>query len=344
MLKHTEKMKNMEKRAAEQVQDLLRKVPSLRLEDIEYEPRLAKNSRSDFLIKLKAGNRSYQLIGEFKPVGQPRVAREAVAQLRHYCDLAGDNAYGIFVAPYLSESSREICAEFGVGFADLEGKRLHLIRQYLIDRTVDTKPQVERREIKSLFTPKSAQVLRVLMRDPSRRWKVTDLAEEADVSIGHVSNVRNALLDREWAQADSAGIHVSDPDGLLDTWRDAYRRPPGKRQAFYTLMHGGSIQDAIQNMWHGQQQHDRPHAMLCSYSAAQWLAPYARISTEYFYADKAGLEYLKSWLELRSIAKGENVVVWLIEDPGFFSRRHITRAGYPVHRPCSDLPGPLRCG
>ena len=46
-----------------------------------------------------------------------------------------------------------------------------------IERTVADKPVAEQRELKSLFRPKSAQVLRAMLRDPGRAWRVTELSE-----------------------------------------------------------------------------------------------------------------------------------------------------------------------
>jgi hypothetical protein len=58
------------------------------------------------------------------------------------------------------------------------------------------------------------------LRDPKRAWRVTELAEIAGVSLGHVSNVRTSLLDREWAQVSDRGLFLSEPDALLNAWRD----------------------------------------------------------------------------------------------------------------------------
>lgn len=38
-----------------------------------------------------------------------------------------------------------------------------------------------------------------MLREPDRAWRVTELSEISGVSLGHVSNVRNGLIDREWA-------------------------------------------------------------------------------------------------------------------------------------------------
>ena len=61
--------------------------------------------------------------------------------------------------------------------------------------------------------------------------------------------------------------------------------------------------------------------MFASFSAAQWLAPYARAATHFLYADKAGLDVLQHELKLSSAAKGENVVITQLNDPGLFRDR-----------------------
>jgi hypothetical protein len=47
-------------------------------------------------------------------------------------------------------------------------------------------------------------------------WKVVDLAAAADVSLGHVTDVRTALLEREWASIVPEGLRLTAPDALLD--------------------------------------------------------------------------------------------------------------------------------
>jgi len=39
-----------------------------------------------------------------------------------------------------------------------------------------------------------------LLRTPGRFWTTTELSEEAEGSLGHVSNVRDALLSEEWTK------------------------------------------------------------------------------------------------------------------------------------------------
>ncbi len=68
---------------------------------------------------------------------------------------------------------------------------------------------VQRRELRSLYAPKAERVLRVLLLEPKRPWKVQALAQVAGVSIGQASNVKRLLEDREWigrVAGDGAGL------------------------------------------------------------------------------------------------------------------------------------------
>jgi hypothetical protein len=57
---------------------------------------------------------------------------------------------------------------------------------------------------------------------------------------------------------------------------------------------------------------------LASFSAANWIAPYARTTTQFFYAEKRGLDHIQSRMKLSSTAKGENVIITIPKDPGVF--------------------------
>ncbi len=308
-------MKEMEIRAADALGTLIDQVPAIKLEDIKVEPP-GPDRGIDILARVNVSDRPHVLVCQLKASGQPRHVRMALLQLRNYIAHFGNEAIPILIAPYLSPEAQALCREHEVGFLDLEGNARLVFDSVFIERLVSGKPSVERRELKSLFKPKSAQVLRVMLRDPARPWRVTELAEIAGVSLGHVSNVRSGLLDREWGQVSDKGLFISEPDALLNAWRDSYEPPAGKRISFYTTLHGSSFEEAARQALHPGPENG--HAVLASFSAAQWLAPYGRTGMQYFYADNAGLERLQVGLKLSPASKGENVVVTLPKDQGLF--------------------------
>ena len=102
-----------------------------------------------------------------------------------------------------------------VAYLDLYGNAHLAFGPVYIERSVPDKPKSETRAQRSLFTPRAGAILRVLLGDPARAWRVTDLAEAANASLGHVSNVRKALLDREWVEIRDDGLVLVQPDALL---------------------------------------------------------------------------------------------------------------------------------
>lgn len=315
MLKAGDSMKNIERQAVGALRLLVEQVPAIKLLDIEHEG-LIPDHGVDIVAHIEVSGRRHALVCEVKSSGQPRHVRLALLQLRDFVANQAEDVTPVFIAPYLSPEAQALCREHEVGYLDLEGNARLIFGSVFIERQVASKPAVERRELRSLFKPKSAQVLRMMLRDPHRAWRVTELAEAADVSLGHVSNVRAGLLDREWAQVSEEGLYLSEPDALLGEWRDAYEPPAGRRMSFYTTLHGSAFEEAARRVLRSER--EAGLSALASFSAAHWLAPYGRTGTQYFYADDAGLEQLRSGLKLSSASKGENVSVILLKDLGVF--------------------------
>ena len=316
MLKIPKKLNEAETRAGEALRELLEKIPALQVEGIDSEA-ASGDWEPDFIVRLLVDRRPHLLICEYKSNGQPRHARSALLELRNYVAHQAPQATPVFIAPYISPAVRQMCKEKGVGFLDLEGNFWIAFGSVFIERVVADKPVAEQRELKSLFRPKSAQVLRTMLREPSRAWRVSELSEVSGVSLGHVSNVRKGLIDREWARASGEGLVLSAPDALLDAWRDGYTAPPGERLRFYTSLHGSAFEEAARMALRAN---DVPgNAAFASFSAAQWLSPYGRTSTSYFFADQEGLRKLQAALKLTPVSNGENVVVTVPKDLGLLA-------------------------
>lgn len=307
MLKDAQTMKKAETDAAEALFRLLDAVPILQVEHTEKEA-ASHDWEPDLVVQVRVHGRPHHLICEYKSNGQPRYARSAMLELKHYVAHSNLQATPILIAPYLSPAVRHMCHENGVGYLDLAGNARIIFDSVFIERTVAEKPVTAQRELKSMFRPKSAQVLRAMLREPGRAWRVSDLSEAARVSLGHVSNVRNGLVDREWARISGDGLILSNRDALLDAWRDSYAPPSGEWLRFYTTLHGSAFEDAARDAL------EAGHAAFASFSAAQWLAPYGRTGSHYFYADEDGLRKLQQSLALAPAGKGANVTVVVPKD------------------------------
>lgn len=305
-------MKELEMHSREALHNLLSKISILEIKSLKSTPP-SKAWVPDFIVEIDISGKSHFLICEVKASGQPRFVNTAILQLRDYVNERDIDATPIVIAPYFSPVARQACREKSVGYLDLEGNSWISFDGVFIDHQVADKPPSEHRELKSLFKPKSAQIIRTMLRDPNHSWRVMELSEAAGVSLGQVSNVRTALLNREWGRATSDGFFLRDPQALLDAWVETYEPPSGTRKTFYTTLHGSTLEKAARSVL-GEWSNGR--MLFSSFSAAQWLAPYARVSTNYFYADSEGLEKLVNALQLVPASKGENVVITIPKDDG----------------------------
>ena len=115
----------------ETVRKLLDLQPGVRL--LSFTPQVSvsaqgsQSRRADIVVDVATptGDRC-TLVIEAKSPGEPRIARFAAAELRV---LIGSTplSYGIFAAPYVTESTRRVCQEEGIGFIDLCGNCLLLV-------------------------------------------------------------------------------------------------------------------------------------------------------------------------------------------------------------------------
>jgi len=314
-LKYMISLKTIDIRPEDALRKLLETIPVIQIDSIEHEA-VSSQGVPDLIARLLVAGRPHLLICAYKSNGQPRHARSALLELRDYVMQRAD-ATPVFMAPYISPAVRQLCEDRKVGYLDLQGNARIAFDGVFIERIVAQKPPAEQRELKSLFRPQSAQVLRVMLREPGRAWRVTELSKVSGVSLGHVSNVRAGLMDREWARATDDGLVLSNPDPLLDAWRDSYTAPAGERMRFYTPLHGSALEDAARSALRLQ---DGPaQAAFASFSAAQWLSPYGRTSTHYFFANDEGLRRLQQALKLTPASKGENVVVTVPKDAGLLA-------------------------
>lgn len=229
-------------------------------------------------------------------------------QLEHFLHRLPKPCYGVLAAPFLSERAAELCALNGIGAIDLVGNRFLQFGSLFIEIRVPGNPNYAKREARTLFSPKAERVLFQLLTPPIRHWKVVELAEAAQVSIGHVSAVRKMLLSREWAEASSDGLRLIAPKTIAETWSAAYHPRISSITRSRTVLHGDELQNALQTALYEAGRGE--HAVLASYSAAQRYTAEVRHGTLYLYADARGQEALLSRLQLEPAGSAANVILY----------------------------------
>ena len=302
--------------ARERLIAVLRTVPFLTVAPTREEP--GALSATDFTLDIDAAGETWTLVGEVKSEAQPRHVRGAIYQLRQQLVALphARRAYGILIAPYFSEESMTMLRKESMGYLDLAGNCFLSFGTVFIERRGGPNPFKRSQGLRELFAPKASRVLRILLRNPARPWRLTDLAQTAGVSLGQASNVRRALLDREWASVVAQGLQLNNPGALLDAWRGEYKPHTLYETHYYTLLHGEALLSALREVF--AQPGTMHHLLLSSFSAAGWMAPFARVPGQFFYADMQGDVALQGALKLEPAPRGPNVTVIHPRDDGVF--------------------------
>ena len=258
--------------------------------------------RPDLWIKLAVSYGEQDLIAEVKSSGEPRLVREAAAQLLKYRYSAPPGTYGVLVAPFISPRAAEICAEEKIGHVDLSGNCLLSFGQVYIERKGRPNLFAQKRDLRSLYSPKAERVLRVLLSNPQGFWKLQKLAEEAKVSLGQVSKVKKILGDLEWIEPEHGRIQLIKPIELLSDWAANYDSRRNVVRDYYTLKKPYEFEADLAELC---AQRGIEYA-LTGFSAAARLAPAVRHQRAMAYVNLPQ-EDIAPLLGLKEVTSGANV-------------------------------------
>jgi len=225
---------------AHQLEEICRSIPFIQKID---RPCDKPDQPNNLIFSLKIGNDARTIFVEAKQVGQPRNTKAAIASWNMRKKQFPD-AYFLFAAPYVSDSSRAICKDSGVGYVDLQGNCFISFDKIFIDRFGFEK-EAESRQLQSVFKEKASRVLRRLLTDPAGPWHVQQLAKEASVSIGLVSQIKTKLMDSEILEQRGEAFTVIQPEQLLRQWALEYPFKKHKAVEFYSPLSLNELETLI---------------------------------------------------------------------------------------------------
>lgn len=304
-------LEELERKAEEAVRSALGGIPFAEIQGIDRERNFG-GCRADLVttVSTPAGTRYF--VAEVKPVGQPRAAREAVNQLWRFRQDRPD-VVPVFIAPYISPASAELCRQEGMSYVDLSGNCRLVFDNSFVEREGRPNAFAEKRDLRSLYSPRSSRVLRVLLANPGEAWKVKELAKEAEVSLGLASNVKRLLEDREWIRKTEDGLTLIVPEKLLAEWAENYSFRRNKVRDCYSLK---PVPDLEADLASACRDRNVPYA-LTGFSAAARLAPMVRSLRAMAYVRKP-LDEVVAFLGLKEVASGANVTLLEPYDEGVF--------------------------
>lgn len=133
--------------------------------------------------------------------------------------------YMIIMAPYISEASASLCKDSGIGYCDYSGNCLLSFHTLYISSQGNPNKYPTEDRAKTVFNPSAqitSRILRELMKDVSKVWKLKKLSETVGCSIGMVSRIKTYLCEQNWAIMGSYGLKLVEPELLLREWSKVY--------------------------------------------------------------------------------------------------------------------------
>lgn len=295
----------------DELERTLRDIPFIELRSSVMQTSL-RGVDVDLLLELKIRDNSRKVVVEVKSLGEPRVIRAAIQQLREYLDRTED-AYPMVAAPYISDDTARVCKKNGVGYIDLAGNLLLNFNQVYIERKNYPNPAIEKRQARSIFSPKASRVVRVMLTNPGRSWQVQELAREAQVSLGLTSRTKERLLNLEYALEKDNGLTLSRPGELLQQWANDYSF---RRNRVYDYFSLDDIKTLERRLSQYCERRSIPYA-LTLFSGAALVAPYARYTRGFAYVGN-NIQEIADSLGLKQVSSGPNFSILEPYDAGVF--------------------------
>src|SRR4030095_3579529 len=173
---------------------------------------------ADLLARFQLAGQEHTLVVEVTPLGQPRQIRAAVTRLNEIRkDMPA--AHPVAGAVYIGPQSARILTRHTRGLFDLSGTCFLAFENVLIEKEGKRNVRPSTRPLRSLFAPRATRVVRVLVVEPGRAWRLEEIGRAAEVSLGHSHNVIKRLEELAWVERDdSQRFRLSKPADLLEAW------------------------------------------------------------------------------------------------------------------------------
>jgi len=149
--------------------------------------------------------------------------------------------------------------------------------------------------------------------DATRKWKVQEIAEKSNVSLGLVSNVKSKLIEEGYSVGDRKSVRLKMPDILLDEWLKNYSYRKNEFQNYYSLDEPNVIENKIIDYC----TENNIRYALGLFSGASYVAPYVRVNKSFVYIS-GDIASIANKFNLKPVDSGANVMLLRPYDNGIF--------------------------
>lgn len=279
----------------------------LKVYDLQSPPGLF-NGVPDFVARADIDGREIHLLIEVKErphlVGL-RLAADAIKRC------AGPNHIPMVASQFMGPNRRALLKEMGVGYVDMAGNIYLRAPGIFIDREEKRNPFGYEREGLNPYSDKASIILRVLMNEPKRSWKIRELAKFGNINAGWVSRVVNSLVERGLIEfSREVGLVLLRGEEVLKEWADIYDWRRNK--FYYYYCHAFDFQEILDKISGLNVAHDNMIA-LGFQAGAYLISPYSTFNEVHLLIDGRSFDVIRpeieQQLELKSKREGANLIL-----------------------------------
>jgi predicted transcriptional regulator len=279
----------------------------IRIEDIELQPQLF-NRMPDFLARADVDGRKINLLIEVKERPHLVDLRLVAEAIKRY---AGPNQIPVITSHFIGPNRRALLKEMGVGYIDMAGNIYLRAPGIFIEREEKLNPFGYEREGLNPYSDKASIILRILVNEPKRSWKIREIANFGNINPGWVSRVVDSLVERGLIEfTHKQGIVLLRGEDALKEWADIYDWRRNK--FYYYYCHALDFQEVLKKISKPNLASNRMIAL--GFQAGAYLvSPYSTFNQVHLLIDGRSFDVIRpeieQQLELESRREGANLIL-----------------------------------
>ncbi|MDD3363199.1 MAG: type IV toxin-antitoxin system AbiEi family antitoxin [Hespellia sp.] len=214
--------------------------------------------------------------------------------------------YHLIAAPYISEASEDICDRFNLGYIDVAGNCKFQYHSLFVHVTGNKNTEIQKRALKSIFERSSvvsSKILRFMVQDSQRTWRMKEIAEACSCSIGQVSKVKDFLMNHAWIEQNQDGIQLIEIEKMLKEWSQIYGNRENETVEAYTLENIPAFETRLRQM----KTECGIDYYLTGFAGGVRYQPVVRYKRVHCYIQSEDMQEALDYLQLKKVDSGSNV-------------------------------------
>lgn len=224
-----------------------------------------------------------------------------------------NSEYKLIIAPFVTEASARLCEKSNIGFLDLAGNCLMKYHSIYINIAGKKNLAASKRALKSIFEKSStvsSLILRTMISDVNRKWKLKELSEIVGCSIGQVSKVKDFLLNNAWIEKTPEGIRIIDVESILNEWSKVYSNKNSDTYECYSLDSMAELETKLEKM----RKECSIEYYLTGFAGGVRYAPVVRYNKIHCYIAFENIKQAMDYLGCKQVDSGANIIFMIPYD------------------------------